>query len=157
MKIKGIMTLAITVNLLLVSTLSFSSSSDISNVKAVPKNFIGKWAGMHSTKQKLTKAILDDLCENGGEQDTSFFVDFNSDGQRITNVAYWEDLTTEYPVSYSKYSANHISGQSLSIGYEMGSDDTLSNKTYSKFDYKISGNKLYVGTGTDVIEMMRCQ
>ncbi len=155
MPTKKIITIAITVNLLLLPSLSFAS--DISNVKDVPKNFIGKWAGMHSTKQKLTKTILEDLCNNGGEQDTSFFVDFDSDGQRITNVAYWEDLTTEYPVSYSKHSANQISGQSLSISFEMGSDDTLSSKTYSKFDYKISGNKLYVGTGADVIEMMRCQ
>ena len=74
-------------NLMLVSTLSFSSSNINSNIKPIPKSFIGKWAGMHSTKKKLTKSILNDLCKNGGEQDTSFFVDFNPDGQRLTSVS----------------------------------------------------------------------
>lgn len=59
-------------------------------------------------------------------------------------------------MSYSKYTANHISGKSLSISYEMGEDDTLASKTFSSFDYKISNGKLYVGSGANVIEMMRC-
>ena len=143
-------------NLMLVSTLSFSSSNVNSNIKPIPKNFIGKWAGMHSTKKKLTKSILNDLCENGGEQDTSFFVDFNPDGQRLTSVSWWEDVDTEYPVSYSKYTANHILGQSLSMSFEMGEEDTLASKTFSSFEYKISNGKLYVGSGANVIEMMRC-
>lgn len=156
MTFNSIIRIAVAVNLILVSTLSFSSSNVNSNVKPIPKNFIGKWAGMHSTKKKLTKSILNDLCKNGGEQDTSFFVDFNTDGQRLTSVSWWEDLDTEYPVSYRKYTANHISGQSLSISFEMGEEDTLASKTFSSFEYKISNGKLYVGSGTNVIEMMRC-
>lgn len=156
MTVNSLMSIALAFNLMLVSTLSFSSSDFNSNVKPIPKNFIGKWAGMHSTKKKLTKSILNDLCENGGEQDTSFFVDFDPDGQRLTSISWWEDQDTEYPVSYSKYTANHISGKSLSISYEMGEDDTLESKTFSNFNYKISNGKLYAGSGANVIEMMRC-
>ena len=157
MKIKLIISLATAANLMLLSNLTIAADMAVnSNVKAIPKNFVGKWAGLHSTKQKLTTALLKDLCDNGGEQDTAFFVDFNADRQRITNVAYWEDFYTEYPVSYSKYSNTHIVGQSLSVSFEMGSDDTLSNKTFSKFEYKLVGDKLYNGSGEKLIEMRRC-
>lgn len=156
MTVNSIMRVTVALNLMLASTLSFSSPNVNSNIKPIPKNFIGKWAGMHSTKKKLTKSILNDLCENGGEQDTSFFVDFNPDGQRLTSVSWWEDVNTEYPASYSKYTANHISGQSLSMSFEMGEDDMLASKTASNFEYKISNSKLYVGSGANIIEMMRC-
>lgn len=157
MKIKSIITVAVVSSLLLISNLSLADEPVNSNVKPIPKNFMGKWAGLHSTQEKLTKTVLKELCQNGGEQNTSFFVTFNPDRQRITNVAFWEDFYTEYPVSYSKYTDNHIAGQSLTIGFEMGSDDWLSNKTYSKFDYKLKGDKLYIGSGSKVIEMMRCE
>ena len=143
--------------LLLLSATCVTHASPISNVKPIPKAFIGKWAGMHSTKQKLNKTILKDLCDNGGEQDTSFFVDFNADAQRLTGVSYWEDSYDEYPISYSKYTPTHISGQSLSIAFEMGEDDQLSNKHVGKFDYKIVNGTLYLDSGNTVIEMMRCR
>lgn len=63
---------------------------------------------------------------------------------------------TEYQVSYSQYLHTHITGQSLSISYEIGSDDTLSNNTFSKFEYKLEGDKLYNGSGEKLIEMRRC-
>lgn len=156
MMIKRITIIVIAVNIALIANLSLADEQVNSNIKAIPKNFVGKWAGLHSTKEKLTKAVLEDLCQNGGEQDTSFFVDFNSDRQRITNVAFWEDLYNEYPVSYSKYADNHIVGQSLTISFEMGSDDWLSKKTFFKFEYRLNGDKLYNGSGKRLIEMMRC-
>ena len=156
MKSKMIVALMVMANLALASSLSFADEQVDSNVKVIPKNFIGKWAGLHSTDNKLTKAVLKDLCENGGEQDTSYFVTFNSDRQRVTNVAFWEDLYTEYPVTYSKYSNTHIAGQTLVISFEMGSDDWLATKNFSKFEYRLSGDKLYNGSGDQVIEMMRC-
>lgn len=143
--------------LLLSSVISITNAAPTSNVKPIPKAFIGKWAGMHSTKQKLNKTILKDLCDNGGEQDTSFFVDFNADAQRLTGVSYWEDSYEEYPISYSKYTPTHISGQSLTIAFEMGEDDQLSNKHVGKFDYKIINGTLYLGSDDTIIEMMRCR
>lgn len=153
---KQIPKLILASSIVLLPLFSMSAANANSNVKPIPTNFSGKWAGLHSTKQKLNKAVLKDLCDNGGEQDTSFFVTFNEDRQRMTNVAYWEDMSTEYPVSYSKYTPNHIAGQSLSLSFEMGDEDTLANKTVTKFDYKIVSGKLYIGTPTDTIEMMRC-
>lgn len=142
--------------------LAMSATSQVlalnSNVKPIPENFDGKWAGLHSTKQKLSDTIAKDLCDNGGEQDTSYFVTFDPNRQRIANVSYWEDLATEYPVSYSKYTPNHIKGEALSISYEMGSDDTLSTKTAHKFDYRLANNILYIGTmDGKFIEMRRCR
>lgn len=112
---------------------------------------------MHSTKKKLTQTILKDLCENGGEQDTAYFVTFDPDRQRIKSVSYWEDLDTEYPISYSKYTPNHITGQSLTLSFEMGDDDMLAAKNVGKFDYRITNGKLYVSTyDNQYIEMRRC-
>lgn len=112
---------------------------------------------MHSTKKKLTQTILKDLCENGGEQDTAYFVTFDPDRQRIKSVSYWEDLDTEYPISYSKYTPNHITGQSLTLSFEMGDDDMLAAKNVGKFDYRITNGKLYVSTyDNQSIEMRRC-
>lgn len=157
MKLTNLVSLTVVVSLSLASSLSFADSSVNSNVKPIPDNFSGKWAGLHSTKKKLTAATLKDLCDNGGEQDTSFFVTFDPDRQRSSNVSYWEDVYTEYPVSYSKYTPNHISGQSLSISFEIGSEDSLSTKTFSKFDYKIVNGRLFIGTvDGKSIEMGRC-
>ncbi|TXD98134.1 hypothetical protein ES754_04120 [Psychrobacter frigidicola] len=148
---------SLAVSLIVSSTICATHANPTSNVKPIPKAFIGKWAGLHSTKQKVNKTILKDLCDNGGEQDTSFFVDFNSDGQRLTGISYWEDSYEEYPISYSKYTPNHISGQSLSVAFEMGEEDLLSNKHVGKFDYKITNGTLYLRTDNTVIEMMRCR
>lgn len=153
MIIKNILKVGLVAQLLLFVPLGFSAPN--SNVKPIPSNFSGKWAGLHSTKQKLDKTILKDLCDNGGDQNTSFFVTFDEDSQSIVNVAYWEDVYTEYPVSYSKYMSNHIMGQSLSISFEMGGD-ALANKTVAKFDYKLANEKLYIKTPTSTLEMMRC-
>ncbi len=143
--------------LVLAMTMTSTTFAVNSNVKPIPKNFNGKWAGLHSAKKKLNQAILKDLCENGGEQDTSYFATFDPDRHKITNVAFWEDLTTEYPISYSQYNSNHIKGQSLSVSFEMGEDDTLSTKTVHKFDYKLAGDKLFIGTvDGKSIEMRRC-
>ena len=147
----------LTAFLLFSSTICVTHANTISNVKPIPKAFIGKWAGMHSTKQKLNKTILKDLCEHGGEQNTSFFVDFDVDQQRLTGVSYWEDSYEEYPISYSKYTPHHISGQSLSIAFQMGEDDQLSNKHVGKFDYKIVNGTLYFSLENKIVEMMRCR
>lgn len=132
-----------------------------SNVKPIPKAFYGKWAGMHSTDLTLNRKLLTDLCRNGGDQNTSYFITFNNDGQRIKTVLYWEDLYESYPVSFSKYSANHIKGKQLSLSYEMGEpedeEEMLASKHVADFEYKIEGGKLYVANinkGYDVL--MRC-
>lgn len=127
-----------------------------SNIKPIPKAFIGKWAGLHDTKKKLNKAGFKDLCANGGEQDTSYFIEFDQNRQRLTELTYWEDISYEYPVSYSKYTPTHVAGQSLSIYFEMGSDDDLAGKHVGKFDYKIVNGKLTMTTDYQTIELMRC-
>ena len=132
-----------------------------SNVKPIPKAFYGKWAGMHSTDLTLNRKLLTNLCRDGGEQNTSYFITFNKDGQRIKTVLYWEDLYESYPISFSKSSANHIQGKALGLSYEMGWPDdeegVLASKYLSDFEYKIEGDKLYVANinkGYDVL--MRC-
>lgn len=158
MHIKKIVPSSIGLTLTFALTMSAPAVAvDYSNVKTIPDNFNGRWAGMHSTKKKLTQTILKDLCENGGEQDTAYFVTFDPDRQRIKSVSYWEDLDTEYPISYSKYTPNHITGQSLTLSFEMGDDDMLAAKNVGKFDYRITNGKLYVSTyDNQYIEMRRC-
>ncbi|MBO6225148.1 MAG: hypothetical protein J6N72_06830, partial [Psychrobacter sp.] len=136
---KVIASLALAV--LVTSTASVANAEISSNDKPMPKAFIGKWAGLHDTTEKLTKSGFKNLCETGGDQDTAIFVDFNSNGKQLNILRYWEDSYEQYPVTYSKYSPTHVVGQSLNpsndFDDELGSDDDSSSNDTAAFDYKI--------------------
>ncbi len=141
------------IGLLSISTLAFSASLIVnSDIKPIPVSFIGKWAGLHSTDQKLDKQVLRDLCENGGDSDTAYFVEFLEGGLQIQTLVWWVTLSNEYPLSFSHYSADHIAGQSAK-SYATASEN---ESEINSFNFKISDGKLYDGYGDDIIELMRC-
>lgn len=156
LKIHLLLRTSLAIAIMVLSAGNVTHANTQSNVKPVPKAFLGKWVGLHDTQQKLTKTVLADLCENGGEQDTSYFLEFDANEQRATEVTYWEDIVYNYPISYSTYTKNHIAGQLLSISFEMGDDDELSSKYVRKFDYKIAGGVLTYTSDYQTIKMMRC-
>ena len=135
-----------------ISTLTLASTVFIdSNIKPIPKLFVGKWAGLHSTEVKLDKQVLKDLCENGGDSDTSYFVEFAEDGLQIQTLVWWVTLSTEYPQSYSQYSVDQISGQSLKSYATYNNEQEINN-----FNFRIINDKLYDGYDENKIELMRC-
>lgn len=149
--------IVIVLYLLLISTSSMSSNTQInSTFKPFPKPFIGKWAGLHSTHKELDKIVLDDLCEHGGDADTSYFIEFNQEDSSIMTLVWWTNLSTEYPISYDNYTASYISGRSSSNQFELVESNKRKTDSFSEFEYRIVNNKLYTGFDDEVIELMRC-
>lgn len=148
----------IIINLLLISTLSISSSPQMNDTfKPIPKAFIGKWAGLHSTDKLLSKSVLNDLCKNGGDADTSYFVEFNQEDSSIMTLVWWTNLSFKYPVFYDNYTENHISGQAANSKLETEKNKEAKADSTSHFEYKIVNNQLYTGSDDEIIRLMRCE
>lgn len=141
---------------LLSSTTSIVNAEVRSNVKPIPKSFIGKWVGVNRTKQRATKAVIKDMCNDSYYNDDAYVVEFNADRQRLNTTLYLEDNFYESPISYTKYTTNHISGQSLTFVFELGSNNDLASKQVGKFDYKISNRELTLIYGSDTFYLTRC-
>ena len=143
----------ISVGLLSVSTLTFSALPPINlDIMPIPKSFIGKWAGLHSTDQKLNEQVLRDLCDNGGDSDTAYFVEFSADNPKIQTLVWWVTLSNQYLLSYSQYSTNHISGKAAK-SYSAYDDN---EQEIDKFDFEIINDKLYDRYEDQAIELWRC-
>ncbi len=143
--------------ILLSSTPSIVSAEVRSNVKPTPKAFIGKWVGLNRDKQRPTKSVVKELCNSSYYEDDAYVVEFNMDRQRLNTTLYLEDNFHEYPISYTKHTPNHISGQLLAFVFELGSDDDLDVKNVEKFDYKIINGELTVINDHGTYYLSRCK
>lgn len=144
------------VSALIVSVPSVVNAEVRSNVKPIPKAFVGEWVGVNRDKQKASKATVRSLCNHSYFEDDAYFVRFNPDRQRLTTSLYLEDTFYEYPISYTKYTPNHIAGQLLSVVFELGTDDELAGKQVEKFDFKIVSNQLTVVNNYGTYYLSRC-
>lgn len=150
------MTVSLTVAALLFTATSVANAEVRSNVKPIPKAFVGEWVGVNRDKQKASKATVRSLCNHSYFEDDAYFVRFNPDMQRLTTSLYLEDTFYEYPISYTKYTPNHIAGKLLSIVYELGTDDDMVVKQLEKFDFKIVGGQLTVVNNYGTYYLSRC-
>lgn len=150
------MTVSLTVAALLFTATSVANAEVRSNVKPIPKAFVGEWVGVNRDKQKASKATVRSLCNHSYFEDDAYFVRFNPDRQRLTTSLYLEDTFYEYPISYTKYTPNHIAGKLLSIVYELGTDDDMVVKQLEKFDFKIVGGQLTVVNNYGTYYLSRC-
>lgn len=149
--------LSLALVVMLFSTPSIVNAEVRSNVKPIPKAFIGEWVGVNWDKKRATKAVIKALCNNSYYEDDAYVVEFNADRQRLNTTLYLEDNFHEYPISYTKYTPNHIAGQSLTLVFELGSDNDLASKQVSKFDYKITNGELTLIDGSDTFYLTRCK
>lgn len=149
--------LSLALVVLLSSTTSIVNAEVRSNVKPIPKAFIGEWVGVNWDKKRATKSVIKALCNNSYYEDDAYVVEFNADRQRLNTTLYLEDNFHEYPISYTKYTPNHIAGQSLTLVFELGSDNDLASKQVSKFDYKITNGELTLIDGSDTFYLTRCK
>lgn len=148
--------ISLTVVVLLLSVPSVVNAEVRSNVKPIPKAFVGEWVGVNRDKQKASKATIRSLCNHSYFQDDAYFLRFDPDRQRLTTNLYLEDTFYEYPISYTKYTPNHIAGKLLSIVYELGTDDDMVVKQVEKFDFKIVNSQLTVVNNYGTYYLSRC-
>lgn len=141
---------------LLSSTVSMAQNTHTTTTKPLPKAFVGKWAGLHESDEKLTTAGFKELCKTGGEQDTSYFFEVSKNGHQVEVLTYWEDISYKTPVSYSKYSPTHIAGKISTLYADFDANESLDGEHITAFDYKISNNKLILTTDYETIELMKC-
>ena len=149
--------LSLALVVLLSSTTSIVNAEVRSNVKPIPKAFIGEWVGVNWDKKRATKAVIKALCNNSYYEDDAYVVEFNADRQRINTTLYLEDNLHESPISYTKYTPYHIAGQSLTSVFELGSNNDLAAKHVGKFDYKISNGELTLIDGSDTFYLTGCK
>lgn len=150
------MPISLAVVALLFSVPSVANAEVRANVKPIPKAFMGEWVGVNRTNQKASKATIKSLCNHSYFEDDAYFLRFDPDRQQLTTTLYLEDTFYEYPISYTKYMPNHIAGQSLSVVFELGTDDELVGKQVEKFDFKIVNNQLTVVNNYGTYYLSRC-
>ncbi|WP_438012912.1 hypothetical protein [Psychrobacter raelei] len=146
----------LSVALLLFSTPNIATAEVRSNVKPIPKAFVGEWVGLNRDKQKASKATVRSLCNHSYFKDDAYFVRFNPDRHRLTTRLYLEDTFYEYPILYTKYTPNHIAGKLLSIVYELGTDDDMVVKKVENFDYKIVNGEIMLNNDYGTYYLSRC-
>lgn len=128
-----------------------------SNIKPIPKAFIGKWVGLNQTKQKSSKMTIKDLCNDSYYEDNAYVVEFNEDRQRLSTFLYLEEYFYHYPIFYTKYTPNHVAGQLLTVVFDLGSNDDLVGKNLERFDYKITNGELTVSYDYGMYYLTRCK
>lgn len=143
--------------LLLSSTPSIVNAEVRSSIKPIPKAFIGEWVGIVRSKKRATKQVIKELCNGSYYQDDSYKMQFNADRQSSNTTLYLEDSFHEYPVSYTKYTPNHITGKLLSVSFELGDNDDLVVKDIETFDYKINKQELTVTNKYGTYYLTRCR
>lgn len=149
--------LSLALVVMLFSTPSIVNAEVRSNVKPIPKAFIGEWVGVNRDKKKPTKSVVKDLCNSSYYEDDAYVVEFNADRQRVNTTLYLEDNFHEYPISYTKYTPTHIAGKLLAFVFELGSDDDLASKNVEKFDYKITNGELTIVNDYGTYYLTRCK
>lgn len=143
--------------ILLSSTPSIVNAQVRSSVKPIPKAFIGEWVGIIRDKQRPTKKVIKDLCNSSYYQDDAYVMEFNADRQSSNTTLSLEDNFYEYPVSYTKYTPNHITGKQLSVVFELGNNDELVGKDVERFDYRITKGELTVTNKYGTYYLTRCK
>lgn len=143
--------------ILLSSTPSIVSAEVRSNIKPIPKAFIGEWVGLNRDKQRPTKSVVKELCNSSYYEDDAYVVEFNMDRQRLSTFLYLEEYFYHHPISYTKYTPNHIAGQLLTVVFDLGSNDDLVGKNLEKFDYKITNGELTVTNDYGTYYLSRCK
>lgn len=137
---------------LLFSVPSVATAKTQSNVKLIPKAFMGEWVGITQNKKKPNKATIRSLCNHSYDYEDGYFLTFNPNRKDMTTVVFLEDVYNEKPVSYTKYSPNHIIGKSL-----ITSDYDESDKpNYDKFNYKVVNDQLTVVNSMGTFYLSRC-
>ena len=143
--------------ILLSSTPSIANAQVHSSVKPIPKAFVGKWVGVVRDKQRSTKKVAKELCSNSYFEDDAYVMTFDAGRQSSNTLVSLEDRFYEYPISYSKYTPNHIAGKLLSLVFEHGVDGELAGKEIEKFDYVINKEELTVTNNYGTYYLTRCK
>lgn len=121
----------------------FLTNSAIAEVEPIPKAFHGKWVGVHDGT-RITRKDAINICDGSYDnnyQNRAWIWIFDNNKSEFRSIAYYEDVSTYYPISYSKYSSHAIKGEAKVIFTPVSEERETFN---DDFDFTLKDNKLYL-------------
>lgn len=137
------------------------ADTNVEALKKFPRAFEGKWVGFH-TGETIEPWQAREVCNGSYEnnyQERVWVKTFDFNGQKVTDVLFYEDLSEEEVSSYETYSSNHIKGVAIYKTYEMGEGKPV-NIEKMNFEYRLEGDYLYgkntISGHSSTVLFLRC-